>query len=382
MSPTQPTSPTLVPLAPSPIFTTPTAMAVATASPARIVGQSATASPTLTAIPTPVGTGIRPGQVQQLRVPEAELDTPAEWRPPPLDVPLSIHPDDHYWLIRPIPSGRRNYDLEWYPYGNDVLLPQLDPYRIHHGLDFPNDTGTPILAAAAGTVIYTGTLPSPRNGVNYYGNTVIIQHDWQWQGKDVFTLYAHTLELFVREGDYVQQGQLIAGVGSSGEVSGPHLHLEVRVGANNYSSTRNPSLWLAPYEGWGTLAGQLVDRRGRFIPGADITVTPVDNPNVPIRRQKTYLPGVNPDENWQENFVVPDLPAGRYQLLVSVNGVRYQRDITLQPHRTNFEVIATEFSFIPTATPTPTPTITPGPSPTATLDPALSTPTGTPTPVP
>jgi len=310
--------------------------------------------------PTPVGTGVRPEQARLQFVPDAGPAAPPEFRPPPYEVPLSLHPDDHYWLSRPIPSNRRNYDLEWYPFGNDVLIPEQAPYRIHHGIDLPNEQGTSVLAAGSGTVIHAGPLPSPRNGVNYYGNTVIIQHDWQWQGKDVYTLYAHTLELFVNVGDKVDLGQLIAGVGSSGEVSSSHLHLEVRVGENSYAAARNPALWLAPYEGWGTLAGRFVDSRGRMISDATISVTPVDV-NVPTRIQRTYSPFVGSDAVWRENFVVGDLPAGRYTLLLSVNGITYRRDVRIYPGRTTFEIISTQFEFNPTATPVPSAT----PEPTA-----------------
>jgi hypothetical protein len=255
--------------------------------------------------------------------------------------------------MRPLPSGSRNYDLEWYPYGNDVFIPELAPYRIHHGLDFPNDAGTPIIAVADGTVVWAGARPSPRNGVNYYGNTIIIQHDWQWQGKDIFTLYAHTLEMFVQEGDRVRAGDLIAGVGASGEVSGSHLHLEVRVGENSYASVRNPLLWLAPFEGWGTLAGRFVDRTGRPIEGADISLYDVDG-NRGIRRTKTYFGGVvNADDVWQENFVLADVPPGRYTVLIRFAGQLYRRTIDILPGRTNFMVVEADLRFVPTITPIP-----------------------------
>ena len=208
-------------------------------------------------------------------------------------------------------------------------------------------------------MIHAGVLPSPRNGVNYYGNTVVIQHDFQWQGRDVFTLYAHTLELFVREGDYVEQGQLIAGVGRSGEVTDSHLHFEVRVGTNNYNDARNPALWLTPYEGWGTLAGRLVDLRGRLIPSASIILQPI-NVQTEIRKQQTYASVIKSDPVWRENFVIGDLPAGDYILLVTVVGdndtVTYRREVTIKPGQTSFEVIATQFEFVPSPTPIPTPT--------------------------
>jgi murein DD-endopeptidase MepM/ murein hydrolase activator NlpD len=369
---------TLIALAPTPVVVTAVPVAqTAALPPALPVPNVATATsepeelplvPRATATPlppTPRGSSFRPHEAEQLRAAALDVATPEDWRPPPIAVPLSLHPDDHYWLIRPIPSGRRNYDLEWYPYGNNVLLPEWGPYRVHHGVDFPNETGTPILAAASGTVIHAGPLPSNRDGINYYGNTVIIRQEWQWLGKDVYTLYAHTLELFVAVGDFVQQGQLIAGVGATGEVSGPHLHLEVRVGQNHYNSTRNPMLWLAPYEGWGTLAGRFVDSRGRMIPGALITVEPV-NVNVPRRVQRTYAgPSVVSDEIWQENFVVADLPAGRYRVLLSVAGQTFQRYIEVQPGRTNFMVVQADFAFFATVTPIPTPT----PEPDATPEP-------------
>jgi murein DD-endopeptidase MepM/ murein hydrolase activator NlpD len=377
-------TPTLIALAPTPVVATAVpaqAMAVLPVAVPVPLGESeagpsgeqqplasATATP---APPTPNSKGFRPQQVELGRAAALDVATPEDWRPPPVPVPLSLDPNDHYWLIRPIPSGRRNFDLEWYPYGNNVLLPSWGPYRVHHGVDFPNETGTPILAASSGTVIHAGPLPSNRDGVNYYGNTVIIRHDWQWLGQDVFTLYAHTLELFVTAGDYVQQGQLIAGVGASGEVSGPHLHLEVRVGQNHYNSTRNPMLWLAPYEGWGALAGRFVDSRGRMIPGALITVEPL-NVNVPRRVQRTYAgPSVVSDEIWQENFVVADLPAGRYRVLLSVAGETFQRYMDVQPGRTNFMVVQADFAFFPTPTPTPTVTATESPIP---ADAAAATP--------
>lgn len=305
-------------------------------------------------VPTPPGTGLRPDEAEQLWVPDAGPEPPEGWRPPPYKVPLSLHYDDHYWLARPLPSGSRNYDLEWYPFGNDVQLPELPSYRIHHGIDFPNETGTPVLAAGSGTVVHAGPLPSPRNGVNYYGNTVVILHDWQWQEQDVYTLYAHTLELFVQEGDVVQQGQLIAGVGSSGEVSGPHLHFEVRVGSNNYGDARNPALWLAPFEGWGTLAGRLVDKNSEMISSASLTLLPL-NVDTAVRKQRTYYPTVRSDEVWRENFVFGDLPAGRYRLMIDANdGVHvYEREVEIFPGQTSFEIISTNFEFTPTSTPVP-----------------------------
>jgi hypothetical protein len=272
-----------------------------------------------------------------------------------MSVPLSLHPDDHFWFIRPLATGTRNYDLEWYPYGNDVLIPEYAPYRIHHGLDFPNPVGTQIVAAGDGQVVFAGRRASELDGIDYYGNTIIIKHNWQWRGQDVYTLYAHTLEMFVKEGDIVEQGQLLAGVGASGFVSGPHLHFEVRVGQNRYSNTQNPLLWMAPYEGWGILAGRFVDEEGDFITNAEVVVVPLDVDTY-IRTQTTYLdPAFVPDQVWRENFAL-ELPAGTYQVFLTAtfaDGLRqsYQRIMTVLPGRTNFMIVQTDFRFVPTAVP-------------------------------
>ena len=88
---------------------------------------------------------------------------------------------------------------------------------IHTGLDIANSSGTPIKAVAGGTVIYSGYKGS-------YGRMIVIDH-----GNGVQTYYAHCSKLYVSSGTYVNQGQLIAAVGSTGNSSGPHLHLEIRV---------------------------------------------------------------------------------------------------------------------------------------------------------
>ncbi len=86
----------------------------------------------------------------------------------------------------------------------------------HRGLDIAAPTGTPIHAAAAGTVTTAGWNSS-------YGNLVIISH-----GNGIQTVYAHSSQLLVKVGQKVTQGQVIAKVGSTGNSTGPHLHLEIR----------------------------------------------------------------------------------------------------------------------------------------------------------
>lgn len=98
--------------------------------------------------------------------------------------------------------------------------PILGYSRLHAGIDIGNGTGTPIWAAKAGTVIYSGW----RGG---YGNCVIVDH-----GGGVSTLYAHMSERLIGEGTAVDGGETVGLMGSTGLSTGPHLHFEVRVGGN------------------------------------------------------------------------------------------------------------------------------------------------------
>lgn len=93
----------------------------------------------------------------------------------------------------------------------------------HTGLDIATSTGTPVLAAASGVVTFSGNKGS-------YGKMIVISH-----GNGVQTYYGHCSKLYVPAGTRVTQGQTIAAVGSTGNSTGPHLHLEVRVNGVAYN---------------------------------------------------------------------------------------------------------------------------------------------------
>ena len=80
------------------------------------------------------------------------------------------------------------------------------------------------------------------------------------------------------------------------------------------------------------------------------------NSNENLRKQSTYATTIRSDELWQENFVIGDVPAGEYELHITVSDVVYMREVKVLPGQTSFEVIATEFSYNPTSTPIPLPT--------------------------
>jgi murein DD-endopeptidase MepM/ murein hydrolase activator NlpD len=89
--------------------------------------------------------------------------------------------------------------------------------RMHEGIDIGVPYGTPIHAAAAGTVIYAGWMSG-------YGNLTVIDH-----GHGLATAYGHQSSLAAPNGQTVSQGQVIGYVGCTGHCFGPHLHFEVRV---------------------------------------------------------------------------------------------------------------------------------------------------------
>jgi murein DD-endopeptidase MepM/ murein hydrolase activator NlpD len=98
---------------------------------------------------------------------------------------------------------------------------RIDPFTgqnsMHEGVDFLAETGTAIMAAASGKVVFAGVHPQ-------YGKMIDIDH-----GNGLVSRYAHASKLSVAEGDLVVRGQRIAEVGSTGRSTGPHLHFEVRL---------------------------------------------------------------------------------------------------------------------------------------------------------
>ncbi|MDQ3384960.1 MAG: peptidoglycan DD-metalloendopeptidase family protein [Actinomycetota bacterium] len=114
-------------------------------------------------------------------------------------------------FVLPIPTARLSS-----PFGPRIH-PIFGTARLHAGMDLAAPTGTPIGAAALGTVVTAGVLGG-------YGNAVVLDH-----GGGLSTLYAHQSAIAVSVGQVVEPGQVVGLVGSTGYSTGPHLHFEVRV---------------------------------------------------------------------------------------------------------------------------------------------------------
>lgn len=151
----------------------------------------------------------------KLVIPNAERDGGADTEPskgtktPPKGKPASggtTVKSSSGFFINPVPGAVRTRGIK----------------PGHRGVDLAAPTGTPIRAAAGGTVIIA------RNGYNGgFGNYVVIQHS-----NGTKTLYAHMSKLGATTGEKVSQGETIGYVGSTGRSTGPHLHIEVLGGKN------------------------------------------------------------------------------------------------------------------------------------------------------
>ena len=117
-------------------------------------------------------------------------------------------------MVHPLPDAR--VTAAWGP--------MRDPFsgeeNHHRGVDLGAKTGTPVRAAAAGTVLEATTAwtVSPTSGT-----VVVLDHGHGWS-----TVYTHLDAFTVEAGDHVGTGQTIGRVGSTGRSTGPHLHFEVR----------------------------------------------------------------------------------------------------------------------------------------------------------
>ena len=102
----------------------------------------------------------------------------------------------------------------------------ISPYGVkssglrNEGVNIAVPEGTSVRAAESGVIAYAG------NELKGYGNLVLVRHEGGW-----VTAYAHAKELFVKRGDTVKRGDVIAKAGQTGSVSSPQLHFEVRKGA-------------------------------------------------------------------------------------------------------------------------------------------------------
>lgn len=254
--------------------------------------------------------------------------------------------DGHFLFQRPVPLTGPHSIERSYPYGST----QDGKREVHHGVEFYNPQGTPVLAAADGVVVFAGddALPLPAGEGRgeggplawvpaFYGNVIVLEHSLG--GETFFTLYGHLYHVGVSVGQRVAAGEPIGEVGASGTAIGSHLHFEVRRGANDYFATRNPELWLTPPEGTGVLAGRIVDGSGNLVKGL-VNVQRMENGTfnpLSVGSATTYAPtGVNGDDSLQETFALGEIPAGEYRLSLVHLGMVHEQVVKIEAGRLTF----------------------------------------------
>lgn len=211
-----------------------------------------------------------------------------------------------------------------YPYGS-TDNGRRDP---HHGVDLESEEGAPVSASAAGVVIFAGPDRETRFATwkDYYGNVVVIRHD-----NGLYTLYGHLSQIYVSVGDRVNGGDVIAAVGHTGVAIGSHLHFEVRTGGDvtDYFSTQNPELWLALQDGVGALSITL-DSKNNHKVQRKLSIwhyfAGTDTP------QESYYASTYPKgfEQNKEDFVLSNLPPGRYRVAFTDSTGLYDRWVNVE----------------------------------------------------
>jgi murein DD-endopeptidase MepM/ murein hydrolase activator NlpD len=315
------------------------------------------ASPTVATVPAteappqrPTWTAVPPLPGLLSTFPTAEPTLSLTLAPPPYPAPWAIQPHDHFYLRRPIPSDHPYRINSEYRYGNT----DSGNEPTHTGIDIVADRGTPVVAAGDGEVVWTGygLYRGIHDDSDPYGLAVAIRHTFGYEGQTLYTIYAHLDRIDVWLGQQVRAGDEIGVVGMTGHATGPHLHFEVRLGENRYFNTRDPELWMVSPQGWGVLAGRILDSFGR----------PIDEGLVEITRKETgdvidvltYAPDtVHPDDYYGEDFVVSDLPEGVYEVYISYAGHPFKTELYVHPGMTNLVEFAGRAGFIPPSQTTP-----------------------------
>lgn len=293
------------------------------------VASSGDAAPTM----DPLNAALDPQPVETQSPLRFSLPTPGQapislWRPPLYRTPWALGPYDHFYFARPIAADKVNWPLADYRYGGN--FPGTDV--VHTGIDIDAPKGTPVLAAADGEVVWAGygLMYGAYNEKDPYGKAVAIKHPFGWNGQRLYTNYAHMDRVDVQVGQEVKAGQQLGLVGETGNVTGPHLHFEVRVKKNSFFSSLNPELWLSPPQGWGVLAAHLENTNGSLLTWQNVTVKSKSSGQKWVVR--SYGPrAVNSDPYYNENLVLSDLPEGDYQVSIDYLDDFYDQDITIHP---------------------------------------------------
>lgn len=316
----------------------PTATATATPTATATATSTTTATPTATPIPSPTPTPTSTPTASAVITTTTAITTDTASGPGSLwPTPDAAQAQEHYWLARVTGPDTTQWASPFYPYGSTGR----GKYLLHQGADIANPLGTRLLAPADGTVVFAGRDDQVALGpsTDFYGLATVIELDRRYREQPVYVLLGHMNAVYVKPGDRVRRGQRIGEVGMTGIAMGPHVHVEVRVGANDRFHTRNAEFWLQPLPGHGTLAGRVLAADGRHLPDVEVLLYPGPDFKAPRYYTFTYQdePGlINPDDEWGENFLLADLAANTYLVEVTIGGKLYRQEVQIGPGRTSW----------------------------------------------
>jgi murein DD-endopeptidase MepM/ murein hydrolase activator NlpD len=261
--------------------------------------------------------------------PELAISPSPTWRPPLYPVPWAINEHDHFLFVDPFNVDDFNRTDPSYRYGSI----DLDPETPHTGVDYDLENGTPILAAGPGTVeqVGHGIYRGVDDTSDPYGLAVVIHHDFGFDGESLYTVYAHLSEALVRIGQHVNSGDLIGLSGDSGDVTGPHLHFEIRTGINFYFNSKNPELWLSPSLGHGVLVGRVTNVWWEWLFDYPVRITSLERDQYYWINTYGTDHTITRDEYYKENLVLSDIPAGLYEIKIGYVGWVYRIGIQIHP---------------------------------------------------
>lgn len=271
----------------------------------------------------------------QFSLPTPGAEPITSWRPPLYPVPWAIAPYDHFFFTRPIAADQVNWPIADYRYGGVFFGINV----VHTGVDISAPKDTPIMAAGEGTVVWADWglfLEVPGDQTDPYGLAVAIRHDFGYSDQQLYTIYAHMNSVNVIKGQHVETGDVIGYVGSTGATTGPHVHFEVRMPNNSFFYTYNPELWIAPPQGWGVLAGRLMNLKGDLLQQVEVRVSPEQGGrNFTVRTYGTKG-AVNADPYYNENLVLGDLPAGIYKVSFEYEDKKVQTWVEIFPGQISY----------------------------------------------
>jgi murein DD-endopeptidase MepM/ murein hydrolase activator NlpD len=268
------------------------------------------------------------------------------------------HYSNAFFLQRPISADQNDSVDVTYRFGST----QGGRREPHHGVEFLNSHGTPVLAAGEGMVIVAGSDVEPHSerGVwpleffgpygNFYGNLVVVEHmvpeallaQRPEFPEKVFSVYGHLSEISVESGQPVTAGEEIGKVGLAGIAEGSHLHFEVRESENKYPNSRNPELFLQPHKNEtgelnGALAVSITDEFGQPLAVESIVLEHISDQNNPfyglqVSLQSYAEKGLLGAPPWGDSFGVGDIPPGKYRLTFPYYGLQ-EYEIEIRPEQ-------------------------------------------------